>query len=140
MIYMFCLYHFSLKWIIKNLLFIVLLFLLRGPCRQKIIFLCFYAIMLRTHIVQNKIIALFVLAFFCPADIYRPSLGKVRLGRPNPNLSQSLNIYLRRKGKKSFYSEFYALQCIVIRFSIFIFFNVSRNLTKCFTIYVIIIY
>ena len=37
------------------------------------------------------------LLVFCLANIYRPSLGKVRFGRPNPNLSQSLNIYLRRK-------------------------------------------
>ena len=26
------------------------------------------------------------LPFFCPANIYRPSLGKVQLDRPNPKL------------------------------------------------------
>ena len=45
--------------------------------------------------------------FFCPANIYWPSLGKVRLGRPNPKPLQPLNFYLRRK-KKLFYSELYA--------------------------------
>ena len=37
-------------------------------------------------IVLKKIIILFVLAFFCPANIYRPSLGKLWLDRPNPKL------------------------------------------------------
>ena len=44
-----------------------------------------------------KLKVLFLLAIFCPANIYRPSLWKVRLGRPNPNQSQSLNFYLRMK-------------------------------------------
>ena len=67
---------------------------------MKIIFFIihFYASMHRT-IIQNKIIVLFVLAFFCPANIYRPSLGKVRLGRPNPKPLKPLNFYLRKKKK-----------------------------------------
>ena len=52
----------------------------------------------RTTIVQNKIVSIICSClFFCRANIYRPSPGKVWLGKPNPNLSQSLNIYLRRK-------------------------------------------
>ena len=73
---------------------------LRGPYRPKIIFfiICFYAIMHRTTIAQNKIMSIICSClFFCPANIHRPSLGKVQLGRPNPNLAQSL--YLRRKKK-----------------------------------------
>ena len=51
-----------------------------------------------TTIVQNKIISIICSClFFCPANIYRPSLGKVWFGRNNPNLSESLNIYLRSK-------------------------------------------
>ena len=46
-----------------------------------------------------KILILFVLAFLCLANIYRPSLGKVQLGRPNPTPVQLLNFYLRRKRK-----------------------------------------
>ena len=58
----------------------------------------FYAIMHRTTIVQNKIITIICSChFFCPANIYRPSLGKVRLGRPNQKLIQPPNFYLRRK-------------------------------------------
>ena len=45
-----------------------------------------------------KLSPLFVLAFsFCLANIYRPSLGKVWLGRPNPKQFQALNFYLRSK-------------------------------------------
>ena len=51
-------------------------------------------------IVQNKIISIICSClFYCLANIYRPTLGKVQLGRPNPNLSQSLNIYLRIEKK-----------------------------------------
>ena len=57
----------------------------------------FYAIMHRTTIVQNKTISIICSSFFCHANNHRPSPGKVWLGRPNPNLSQSLNIYLGRK-------------------------------------------
>ena len=40
---------------------------------------CFYAIMHRTTIVQNKILSIISSCFFfCWANIYRPSLGKVR--------------------------------------------------------------
>ena len=46
-----------------------------------------------------KLEVLFVLAFFCPVNIYRVCLGMVQLGRPNPNQSESLNFYLRRKKK-----------------------------------------
>ena len=52
----------------------------------------------RTIIEQNKIKSIICSCLiFCPVNIYRPSLENVRLGRPNPNLSQSLNIHLRRK-------------------------------------------
>ena len=66
---------------------------------------------------------LFVLAIFCPANIYRPSLGKVQLGRPNPKPIQPFNFYLGRKRKKPFYSELYALQWIEDKFSIIIYFK-----------------
>ena len=70
--------------------------------REDIFFIiCFYAIMHGTTIVQNKIsIIICSCLFFCPANIYRPSLGKVRLGRPNPKLLQPLNFYCKRKRKK----------------------------------------
>ena len=96
--------------------------LLRGPYWQNFIvfIICFYAIMHKRTIYKIKLSALFVLAFFfCPANIYIPSLGKVRLGRTNPNQSQSLNIYPRMEIKRRFYSEFYALQCVAVQFSIF---------------------
>ena len=50
-------------------------------------------------IVQNKIISIICscLLYFCMANNYRPSLGKVRLGRANP----TPNFYLRRKKKRS---------------------------------------
>ena len=84
--------------------------------------ICFYAIMHRTTIVQNKIISTICSwHFLCPANIYRPSLGKVLLGRPNPKLIQLLNFYLRIKRKKSLYSELYALQRTEAGFSIFIY-------------------
>ena len=67
----------------------------------------------RTTIVQNKIISIICFDFFCLANnTYRPSLGKVRLGRSNPKPIQPLNFYLRRKSKNPFYSELYALQRI----------------------------
>ena len=58
---------------------------LRVPYWQKIYFfiICFYAIMHRTTIEQNKIISIICsFFFFCPANIYRPSLGKLQLGKP----------------------------------------------------------
>ena len=100
MIYMFCLYHFSLKCIIKKIIYCHTVPPLRRLYQLKIFFFIirFYEIMHRTSIVQNQIISIFCSChFFCPANIYRPSLGKVGLGRPNPNLSQSLNIYFRKK-------------------------------------------
>ena len=45
----------------------------------------------------------------------------VRLGRSNPKSIQALNFYLRRKRKKTFYSELYALQRADDRFSMLIF-------------------
>ena len=48
-----------------------------------------------------KLHVVFVLAFFCPANIYRPSQGKARLGRNNPTQLQRLNFYLRRNKKHS---------------------------------------
>ena len=51
----------------------------------------------RTTIVQNKIINIICSCLFlCPINIYRPSLGKVWLGRPNPKQLQMLNFYLRK--------------------------------------------
>ena len=52
----------------------------------------------KTTIVQNKIISTICSwRFFCPANIYRPSLGKVRLGRPNQKPLPAFNFYLRIK-------------------------------------------
>ena len=83
-------------------------------------------------IVQNKIISIiFSWFFFCPVNIYRPTLGKVGLGRPNPKPIQPLNFYLRRKRKNPFYSELYALQGIEYQLTIFIlisFKNIFKNL------------
>ena len=39
------------------------------------------------------------LLFFCPANIYRPSLGKMRLGRPNPNWFSRSIFILEEKEK-----------------------------------------
>ena len=51
----------------------------------------------RTTIVRNKIISIICnYLFFCLANIYRPSLGKVRLGKPNQT-QQGLNFYLWKK-------------------------------------------
>ena len=41
------------------------------------------------------------LLFFCLANIYRPSLGKVRLGKPNPKPVQAFNFYLSKREKKT---------------------------------------
>ena len=71
------------------------------PDKNNFFIMCFYAIMHRTTIVQNKILSILCSCFFCEANIYRPGLGKVRLGRPNPKLLQPLNFYLRRKKKHS---------------------------------------
>ena len=55
-----------------------------------------------TTIAQNKIITIICSSlFFCLANIYRPSLGKMQLGRPNPNQFQALNFYFRRKKKST---------------------------------------
>ena len=56
--------------------------------------------MYRTTIIQNKFISIICsYIFFCPTNIYRPSLGKVWLGRPNSKLIPALNFYLRRRKK-----------------------------------------
>ena len=68
---------------------------------------------------------------FCPANIYRPSLGKVRLGRPNPKLVQPLNFYLSRK-KIPFYSELHALQRYDARFLILILIYFLKNIKNVF--------
>ena len=58
-----------------------------------------------------KLSALFVVAiFFCPANIYRLSLGKVQLGKPNQTPLQGINFYLRKKK----YLELNALQRLVV--------------------------
>ena len=54
------------------------------PVENNFFIILSYATMHRTTIVQNKIINICSSLFFCPANIYRPSLEKVRLGRPNP--------------------------------------------------------
>ena len=75
---------------------------LRGLYQRKIIFfiIYFYAIMHRTTIVQNKIISsICSCLLFCLDNIYRPSLGKLQLGRPNPKPIPLLNFYLRRRKK-----------------------------------------
>ena len=115
------------------------------PAENIFFIIRFYAIMHRTTIVQNKIISTICSwLFFYLVNIYRPSLGKVRLGRPNPKLIQPLNFYLRRKRNNTFYSELYTLQQTEAGFSIFIFIYLkkkigSENLSKCLTIYIIII-
>ena len=54
----------------------------------------------RTTIAQNKIISnICSCLFFCLANIYRPSLGEVQLGRPNPKPIPVLNFYLKKKKK-----------------------------------------
>ena len=52
-----------------------------------------------------------------PANIYRPSLGKVWFDRPNPKQIQPLNF---QEKKKTFYLELYALQRTEAGFSILI--------------------
>ena len=73
---------------------------LRVPYWLKIFFIVrFYAIMHRTTIVQNKIISSISSCFFCLANIYRPSLGKVQLGRPTQNCF-SCSIFISEEEKK----------------------------------------
>ena len=77
-----------------------------------VIYYMFLCNLHRTTIVQNEIISsIRSCLFFCLTYIYRHRLEKV-----NPNPSQSLNIYLKKK-KKTLYSELYGLQCIVVQFS-----------------------
>ena len=72
-----------------------------------------------------------------------PSLGKVQLGRPNPEPIQPLN-FLSQKGKKTqFYPELYALQRYETRFSISIliylkkiFKNVIKKACQKYAIYI----
>ena len=95
----------------KLYIFLVFQTIMGTVSTENIFLLCFYAIMYRTTIVHNKILRIICSClFFCLANIYRPSLGKVRLGRPNLKPLQPLNFYLRRKRKNPFYSELYALQ------------------------------
>ena len=66
-------------------------------------------------IVQNKILRIICSCpFFCPGNIYRSSLGKVRLGRPNPKPPQPLNFYLRRKRKNICITTYQSLISILI--------------------------
>ena len=53
--------------------------------------------MRRTTIVQNKIINIICSCLFSCPNIYRPSLMKVQLGRPNPKQLHPLNFYFRKK-------------------------------------------
>ena len=84
-------------------------------------------------IVQNKIIVLFVLAvFFCPANIYRPSLGKVGyVGLIQNRFSGS--IFISEENEKTpIYSELYALQRAEDGFSISIFIYFLKNILKMY--------
>ena len=74
--------------------------------------------MYRTTVVQNKIISIICSClFFCLTNIYRPSLGKVWLGRSNPNHCTQ---FLSQKEKKNILLR---IVCTTIsprlRFSIF---------------------
>ena len=57
--------------------------------------------------------------FFCAANVYRPSLGKVRLGYIGQPKTASA---------AQFYSDLYALQRYRERFSIFIFIYLKKNI------------
>ena len=81
------------------------------PVENIFFIIHFYAIMHRI-IVQNKIMTIICSCLFLVRLIFIATLGKVRLGRPNPKQFQTLNFYLRRK--KKVYSELYALQCIAV--------------------------
>ena len=67
-----------------------------------------------------------LLPFFCKANTYRPSLGKVLLGRPNSHPTTTAQ-FLSQKKKNTFYSELYALQIHPSRFSIFIVIYLKNN-------------
>ena len=61
----------------------------------------FYAIMHSKTIVQNKIINIICSChFLCLANIYRPGLGKVRLGWPNPKTISGAQFLSQKKQKK----------------------------------------
>ena len=86
------------------------------------------------------------LPFFCLANIYRPSLGKMRLGRPNQNQSISLKFYLRKKKNillRIVCTTMFRYLNFNFDFHLFLkiyFKNVSKNhLSKCLIIYIIII-
>ena len=103
---------------------------IKGPYRQKIFFFIihFYVIMHRTTIVQNKIISIiWSWLFLGPDNIYRPSLGKVRLARPNKKPLPAFNFYLRKKRKQQFYSELHPLQRLIVRFSILLFIYLKKK-------------
>ena len=77
--------------------------LLRGTYRYKIFFFIirFNAIMHRTTIVQNKIISIICSClFFCLPNIYRPSLGKMQLGRPTQTYLNH-SIFISEGNKKN---------------------------------------
>ena len=74
----------------------------------------------KTTIVQNKTLSIIRSCLFF-VWLYRPSLGKVWLGRPNPTPLQGPNFYLRRKKKHSFYSELHALQRTIFNFDFHLF-------------------
>ena len=88
MIYMFCLYHFSLKCIIKHFY----LPLQKTNNRNQFFIICFYAIMHRT-IVQNKIILIICSALFFLQLIFIGLVqGRWGQGRPNPKYQRSIFI------------------------------------------------
>ena len=107
----------------------------------------FYAIMHRTTVVQNKILSIIYSCFFCPENIYRPSLGKVRLGRPNPKPIQPLYFYLRRNKKTVLLRIVYptTVWCPIYNFDFNLFKKnilqcYQKNLPKICNIYIIIIH
>ena len=77
-----------------------------------------------------KLEVLFVLAFFCLANIYRTSLGKEQLGKPNPNQSKSLNFYLRRK--KNILLRIECTTMFAARFAILILIYFLKNILKMY--------
>ena len=96
------------------------------PAENNFFIICFYAIMHRTTIVPNKSISIICSCLFiCPANIYRPSLEKVWIGRPNSTPLQRLNFYLRRKKKHSnqncMHYKFTTLHCLIFNFDFHLF-------------------
>ena len=110
------------------------------PAENIFFIICFYAIMHR-NIVQNKIISIICSCLFCPANIYRPSLWKVRLGRPTQNRFSHL-IFISEEKEKTHSTQ----NCmhnnrlkIDFQFSFFLIFKKTYQKTcQNFELYIII--